>query len=237
MGGERMKVLILAGGLGTRIQALFPDQPKGMIRFAGKPFLEHQMRLLARHGFWRFVLCVGYNAEQIEKYFGDGSGFGFEIDYSIENALRGTGGALRNAEQFLQERCLVLNGDTYLEMDYQALGHAHKVNRAAVGTLAVIEMVDSSRYGQIVLDQAGRTTAFREKSACAHASLVSAGVYVFEPSILEYIPPGKTISLERDVFPSVLAAGEALYGFRTPGSFIDIGTPEGFELLRAKLDG
>jgi len=231
-----MNTFILAGGLGTRIQPLFPDQPKGMIRFREKPFLEHQMRLLARHGFRQFVFCIGYKADQIIEYFGDGSRFGWTIEYSVETTPRGTGGALRHAEKFFSATALVLNGDTYVDLDYRALVEKHATRRDAIGTIVVVTMADRARYGQAILDEDNRIKAFREKSAeFSGTCLVSAGVYVFEPGILEQIPSDQTTSLERDIFPAVLAAGKPLYGSPTPASFIDIGTPLGYERLRAAL--
>jgi len=230
-----MKVIILAGGMGTRIQSRFPDRPKAMIPFGGKPFLEHQMRLLARGGFRSFVLCVGYKADQIVGYFGDGSALGLRIEYSIEAAQLGTGGALRHAEAFFREACLVLNGDTYLDMDYQSLLRFHAADPEAVGTLTVVARVDASRYGRILCDPDGRIRSFREKSADRLGiHLVSAGAYVLKPEILKHAPPGQS-TLEKEVFPAALAAGASLYAFHTAAPFVDIGTPEGYESLKSFL--
>jgi NDP-sugar pyrophosphorylase family protein len=232
-----MNVLILAGGLGTRIQPLYPDLPKGMIAFAGKPFLEYQMRLLARSGFQHFVLCVGHRREQIVEYFGDGSALGLKIEYAVESIPLGTAGALRNAAKYFRDPVLVMNGDTFLEIDYRALVDAHAARSGAIGTLAVVEMADRSRYGQIALDADGRVGGFAEKVAPKNEALyASCGVYVLEPRILEYIQPDQKVSLELEVFPAVLAARQALYGFRTKEIFVDIGTPEGYRMLKSKLD-
>jgi len=121
-----VKVFILAGGLGTRIHPLFSDYPKAMIPFRGKPFLEVQMKILADQGFTSFVLCVGYKADQIITHFGDGKAWGWKVAYSHEPMALGTGGALRYAERYMKATSIILNGDTYLPMDYQALVRTHK---------------------------------------------------------------------------------------------------------------
>lgn len=235
-GGTRGgKVLILAGGLGTRIRALFPDRPKSMIPFNGKPFLEHQIAFLAGQGFRRFVLCVGYKAEPIEAHFGDGRRFGVEIVYSREMTPLGTGGALRYAAAHIDGPVLVLNGDTYLAMDYRALVTFHAAHTDTVGAIAVCEVADTARYGQVVLDDARRITAFREKTVARGRGLVNAGAYVFGPGILDYIPAGEKVSLEQAVFPALLKAGESLYGYPIREQFVDIGTPEGYRQLEQVL--
>jgi NDP-sugar pyrophosphorylase family protein len=239
MGGAGMKVFILAGGLGTRIRSLFPDRPKALIPFKGKPFLEYQLQLLAEQGFHHFVLCLGYMAEQIIHYFGDGAKWGINIEYSIEESPLGTAGALKFAAPFFRETSLVLNGDTYLRADYQALiaYHREQVKRkGAVGTLVVVEVKDTARYGRVVIDEDGRVIEFQEKAPSPHnASLINAGIYVFEPYILNYIPSGRSVSLEEETFPAILAAGEKLYGFPVKGTFVDIGTPEGYYALKRLL--
>ena len=226
-----MNVLILAGGLGTRIRGMFPDEPKSMISFNGKPFLEHQIAFLAGQGFRHFVLCVGYKAEPIEAHFGNGKQFGVEIAYSREVTPLGTGGALRYAAAHIDGAVLVLNGDTYLAMDYGAMAAYHAAHADAIGSIAVCEVEDTARYGQVVLDDAQRITAFREKAVARGRGMVNAGVYIFEPEILDYIPKGEKTSLEQTVFPALLAADERLYGHPIREQFVDIGTPEDREAI------
>jgi mannose-1-phosphate guanylyltransferase len=235
MGCQDVKVFILAGGLGTRIRPLFADLPKVMIPFSGKPFLEIQMQMLADQGFTSFVLCVGHQAERITDYFDDGREWGWNIVYSHEPEPLGTGGALRYAARYLDAPALILNGDTYLPMDYQALIQKHRDFPNRIGTLTVVEMEDTRRYGQVVTDANARIQAFLEKAEAAGQGKVNAGVYVFEPLILHHIPPEGTVSLERDVFPSLLTAGIPLYAYTARQAFIDIGTPEGYQALRAAL--
>ncbi len=230
-----MKVFILAGGLGTRIRSLFPDRPKSMIPFGGKPFLEQLIVLLSGQGFRQFVLCVGYQAEMIMAHFQDGQRLGVEIAYSQEPAPLGTGGALRYAAPYFDAPVLVLNGDTYLDTDYQAIVAYHKQHPGACGTVVVCEVEDAGQSGRVVLDADGRVVAFHEKQAGVGRGLVNAGVYVFEPHILDYIPAGVQVSLEREVFPALLRAAQPLFGFVVHEAFVDMGTPAGYQRLEAIL--
>jgi mannose-1-phosphate guanylyltransferase len=235
---ETCRVFILAGGRGTRLRALFPDQPKPMVPVAGQPFLLRQVSLLAGQGFRDFVLCVGYRAEQIAGYFGDGVRWGVRIAYSSESQPLGTAGALKQAAGFWSGAALVLNGDTYLDTDYQALvrQHCQQAARGAAGSLGLLRVDDCSRYGQVRLAPDGRIRQFVEKQAApAQPGLVNAGAYVLEPSILEAIPAGRAVSIEYDTFPALLAAGAGLFGVALEGTFIDIGTPEGHAALEQRL--
>lgn len=236
MGCPDVKVFILAGGLGTRIRSLFADLPKVMIPFNGKPFLEIQMRMLAKQGFTSFVLCVGHQADQISDCFEDGSEWGWDITYSYEPQPLGTGGALRYAERYLDTTSIILNGDTYLPMDYRELIRKHKSFTHSIGTVTVSEMDDTTRYGQVIVDDQSRIQEFREKAESFGPGLVNAGVYVFEPQILQHIPPEGKVSLERDVFPVLLAAGFPLFAFTEKQLFFDIGTPEGYRSLLTQLE-
>src|SRR5258706_2335589 len=198
---EACRVFILAGGRGTRLQALFPDQPKPMAPVAGRPFLEHQISLLASQGFRDFVLCVGYRAEQINSYFGDGARWGVRIEYSHEAQPLGTAGALRQAAGFWSGAALVLNGDTYLDTRFASLVGQHRrlAARGAIGSLGLLRVDDCARYGQVRLAPDGRIERFEEKRAApAQAGLVNAGAYVLEPGVLDAIPAGRAVSIEYD---------------------------------------
>jgi len=229
----------LAGGLGTRIRPLFPNRPKALIPVRGKPFLEHQLQFLATQGFHNFIFCLGYLAEQIMDHFGDGTKWGIRIEYSVEESPLGTAGALRFAASFFQETSLILNGDTYLNADFRALIAYHREQakrKGAIGTLALVKVEDTSRYGRVVMDEDGRVIELQEKALFLHkAGFINAGVYVFEPYLLNYIPSGLPVSLEKETFPALLAAGEKLYGFPVKGTFVDIGTPEGYYALEKLL--
>lgn len=233
-----MDAIILAGGLGTRIRALFPDRPKCLIPIRGKPFLDWQIERLARQGFQRIVLCVGHRAEEIVERYGDGAAWNVHIDYSREVEPMGTAGALRVAARFFREASLVLNGDTYLDTDYRALAAAHETRarpNGALGSLGLVAIADTSRSGQVILDQQHRIVAFREKApARVEGGLISAGAYILEPETIERIPAGRPVSIETEIFPALASAG-ALYGFPLEGAFADMGTPEGYAALEALL--
>jgi len=234
-----MKVFILAGGEGTRIKSRFPDLPKALIPVHGKAFLEWQLELLIGQGFRSFVLCVGYRSEQIARHFGDGNALGAIIEYSREVSPLGTAGALKNAAIFFQQTSLVLNGDTYLAADYRALIAFHKqqaLRPNQIGSIALTHVQSAARFGQVIINQEGRITEFREKSAPQdRAGYINAGAYVFEPHLLDHIPSGKAVSLENETFPDLLASGAALCGIPVKGSFVDMGTPEGYAELEEIL--
>jgi NDP-sugar pyrophosphorylase family protein len=228
----------LAGGLGTRIQAQFPDIPKPVIPVQGKPFLEIQLELLMRQGFDDFTFCVGYRAEQIMSHFGNGKSWGAAITYSIETNPLGTAGALKFAAPFFRETALVLNGDTYLDIDYRSLMNYHceqQKRDRTVGTLALIKVQDSARYGEVILGEDHKIIEFREKAPLAGGTaLINAGAYVFEPRLLDYIPSERATSLERETFLDLLAL-KNLRGWTVQGHFVDIGTPEGYQALEVLL--
>jgi NDP-sugar pyrophosphorylase family protein len=231
-------VLILAGGLGTRLRPIVADRPKALAPIGDQPFLEIQLTLLRDQGARRFVLCVGHRADQIRALMGDGSRLGIQIDYSVESGpLLGTGGALRLAERFIQPRALVLNGDTYLAADYARLYTQHVEERAGAGVVATLTLArldEAQRFGTVRLEPGGRYLAgFHEKPKdqdpdWTGAGWLNAGAYVIERDLVDLIPPGVPCSLERDVFPAALAAGRRFAAFPIAEPFFDIGTPDDF---------
>jgi NDP-sugar pyrophosphorylase family protein len=229
-------VLILAGGLGTRLRPIVTDRPKALAPIGDRPFLEIQLTLLRDQGARRFVLCVGHRADQIRALMGDGSRLGVQLDYSAESGpLLGTGGALRLAERFIEPRALVLNGDTYLAADYARLYTQHIEERSradVVATLALARLDESGRFGTVLLEPSGRYLAgFHEKQQDHErtgAGWLNAGAYVIERDLIDLIPPGVPCSLERDVFPAALSGGRPLAAFPCAQPFFDIGTPDDF---------
>lgn len=230
-----MRVLILAGGLGTRIRSVFPDMPKCLIPIHGRPFLGWQLKYLSAQGFRDFVICAGYRAEQVKEYVKDGSALGVSIQYSVEEAQDGTGHAVRVAERFLERTSLVLNGDTYLPIDYAKFLKSYRKTSSSgvIAGMALTSMQAHEGSGRVMLDESGRISAFMEKQSGQGEGFVNAGAYIFEPGIMRYIPEGPS-SLERDVFP-VLATEGLLYGVPVESGFIDIGTPEGYAKLENLL--
>jgi mannose-1-phosphate guanylyltransferase len=232
-----MKAAILAGGLGTRIRSLYPNIPKALVPVLGRPFLEWQIEMLSSQGWRHLVLCVGYAADMIRQYFDDGSRWGVAIEYSTEPSPLGTAGAIKYAASYLRETSLVLNGDTYLAIDYRALVDHHRavaLEGRILGTLALTSVTDPSSYGQVKMGDDTLIVGFQEKAVSADSHLVSAGVYVIEPALIDQIPAGGPVSLEKDVLPA-LADRRALSGFHTPGRFLDMGTPAGLLELETWL--
>lgn len=225
-----MKALILAGGLGTRLKAVVSDRPKPLAEAGGKPFLQHQIEWLCSQGFDDLVFCVGHRAGQVQDYFGNGCNCGVHIAYSVEQELLGTAGAIKNAQALLKDTFLVLNGDSYLDLDLNTMiaVHRHRQGHSrTIGTLAAVRLKDTSACGGLQLDDENRIVSFREKDLSG-PGWINAGVYVLEPEILALIPSGCCVSIERETFPCALARGYELYAHPMNCFFVDIGTPVGY---------
>jgi len=223
---KRLGTVVLAGGKGLRLQSVVRDRPKPMAEVAGRPFLEWLLLALRRQGLRRVVLCTGHMARAIEDHFRDGAEWGMDISYSREPVPLGTAGALRHALAHLtSDRLLVLNGDSYCHVEVEELYQAH-VSRHALGTLWLVPQQNRSRYGNVLAAADGSVLEFSEKASRETAGLINAGVYLLEREILESLPQGVPLSLERDLFPRLV--GRGLYAVVGQGPFLDIGTPEAF---------
>ncbi len=219
--------VILAGGLGTRLRAAVSDRPKVLADVAGQPFLERIFEQLRGFGVRKVVVCTGYMAEQIEHLY-QASFKDLSITHSREHALLGTAGAVRFAlEHITTDRALVLNGDSYCEFNYPTFKSFHDA-KDAEASLLLTYVEDCSRYGSVVIDENGKIESFIEKSGATGAGFINAGVYLMERSLIKEIPPGRILSLEKDIFPQWI--GRKFYGHATnTPMFIDIGTPQSFE--------
>ena len=220
--------LVLAGGLGTRLAREVPDLPKTMAPVAGRPFAQWLVELLRGQGIRRIVFCSGFRGEAIEAHFGTGSRFGVDIGYSRETEPLGTGGALRlAAEHETEDRILAVNGDSWCAFDLSRLVDAHASSgRSPRATIWTVAVEDGSRYGSVSVLPDGRVTGFSEKTGAGGPARVNAGVYLFERSTLLEIPPGRAVSLEREVLPALV--GRGLFAVSGEGPFLDIGTPESY---------
>jgi NDP-sugar pyrophosphorylase family protein len=224
-------VLILAGGLGTRLRPIYADGPKVLAPVGGRPFLSYLLQQLATEGFRQVTLCVGYRAEQVEQWLGSGGTLGLVVNYSREDEPMGTGGALRLAytRYTAGQRFFAINGDSILQVPFQAMYEAH-LKCGPAGTIAVGEVADASRYGRVELNDSGFVKGFGEKTGEQGPGLINGGVYLFEPSSMDLVPAGRPVSLEREILP--LLVSESLLAFKTDGYFLDIGVPE--DLARAQ---
>jgi NDP-sugar pyrophosphorylase family protein len=230
-----MKVFILAAGLGTRVRKLGYDLPKVMLPVGDKPLLQHHIELFRDQGFDELIINLHYLPEKIRGYFGDGRSFGVRITYSFERELLGTAGAVKQMAHLLRDhRFLVFYGDNLVRMQFAPLIDFH-CQRGALASLALFESEEPWTGGTVETDADGRVVSFVEKPdrASVRTNLISAGIFVFEPPVVDEIPEGFA-DFGKDVIPGLLAAGRAVYAM-SPGAYIrDIGTPERF--ARARRD-
>jgi mannose-1-phosphate guanylyltransferase len=212
-----MKALILAGGFGTRMRPLTNHVPKSLLPICNRPFLEHQIRLLARHGVTEATLLTGYLPDDFPGFAERMLPYGVRVEISTEQEPLGTAGAVRSKLDELDGTTLVFNGDVLTDLDISELLALH-VEKKALVTLALTPVEDARAYGLVPLEQDGRVQAFLEKPAEPVGGLINAGTYVLEPRALAEIPANTMWSFETQLFPSLLAAGESVYGFPSDGS-------------------
>lgn len=224
-----MRVFILAGGLGTRLRPAIGDRPKVLAGVAGHPFILYPILWCRRHGVLDIVLCVGYLGTEIEQVMGNGQTWGVRLSYSYEYEPLGTAGALRQVTENVKETFIVMNGDTYFDVDLPHFVASH-YSMGGVATLALFQPRDGHLGGCVTMSAQGKIAGFVEKPDRGKPQFMNGGVYIFEPECLEDVTLGKRASLENEVFPSLAANGK-LRGFVSQGFFADIGTPESLKLF------
>ena len=228
LASEATKVVILCGGEGTRMRPLTLSTPKPMLPLGYKPILEHILQFFSNQGFHNFALSIGYLAEHIVKYFGNGSSLGIKIDYVSENQPLGTGGAVKNSENLINSTFICTYGDVvFRDLNLKEVMQFHK-EKQALGTIVLWKAKDARRFGLVEIDDNDRIVDFTEKPKYMTAGLINAGLCIFEPEIFKYIPKNKHVSLENDVLTE-LVKKESLYGFVYNGYWADIGLPEDYE--------
>ncbi|WP_030672699.1 nucleotidyltransferase family protein [Streptomyces sp. NRRL B-1347] len=228
------EAILLVGGKGTRLRPLTVNTPKPMVPAAGVPFLTHQLARARAAGVDHIVLATSYLAEVFEPYFGDGSALGLHIEYVTEEEPLGTGGAIRNVASRLrsgpQDPVLVFNGDILTGLDIRALVAEHERTRADV-SLHLTRVTDPRAYGLVPTDESGKVLAFLEKPQTPEEIVtdqINAGAYVFRRSVIDTIPAGRPVSVERETFPELLASGAHLQGMVDSTYWLDLGTPQAF---------
>lgn len=220
--------VILVGGKGTRLRPLTVNTPKPMLPTAGVPFLSHLLSRVKAAGIEHVVLGTSFKAEVFEEYFGSGESFGLEIDYVVEEEPLGTGGGIRNVYSKLRnDTVMVFNGDVLSGSDLTGIVNTHLTHDADV-TLHLVRVADPSAFGCVPTDADGRVTAFLEKTEDPPTNQINAGCYVFKREIIEAIPAGRQVSVERETFPGLLAAGKRVYGHVDHAYWRDMGTPQDF---------
>ncbi|MBG0828041.1 NDP-sugar synthase [Planomonospora sp. ID67723] len=226
-----LEAILLVGGQGTRLRPLTLGTPKPLLPTAGVPFLAHQLAQARAAGVRRIVFATSYRAEMFREAFGDGSRFGLTLEYMTEETPLGTGGAIRNAAEALtcgpDAPVVVLNGDILSGHDI-ADQVAWHVGRGAAVTLHLTEVDDPSRFGCVPTDDEGRVTAFLEKTPNPVTNRINAGCYVFTRSVIDSIPEGEVVSVERETFPGLIEAGALVLGYADASYWLDVGTPAAF---------
>jgi mannose-1-phosphate guanylyltransferase len=228
-----MQALVLVGGEGTRLRPLTLTQPKPAVTLVDRPLIRYMVDWLARHGVDDVIMACGFRADLLRERLGDGGDGGPSIRYIEEPEPLGTAGPIKFAADLLDDRFLALNGDVLTDLDLTALMRRH-ADRGAVGTLALYPVEDVSGYGLVRRTDDGDILEFLEKPDPSEVDTdeINAGAYVLERSVLDLIPAGRPVSIERDVFPRLV--GQGLYGCRLEGYWMDIGTPDRY--LQATWD-
>jgi mannose-1-phosphate guanylyltransferase len=227
--------ILLVGGFGTRLMPLTKNTPKPMLTVAGVPVTEHQLAMAKVAGITEIVLATSYLSEVFIPYFGDGSKWGMKIKYAVEKEPLGTGGAIRNAAKLLDthESVVILNGDVLSSHNLSEQIRQHELHDADV-TLHLTQVQDARAFGCVPTDSNGRVTAFLEKMENPITNQINAGCYVFNPRVISTIPLDTVVSVEREIFPQLVAQGASVFGYVENAYWLDIGTPRA--LLKASID-
>jgi len=231
-----MKAVVMAGGEGSRLRPLTKDRPKPMVPMVNKPMISHILDLLKRHGITDVVMTTMYMADTIHDFFGDGSAWGMNIQYAVEEIPLGTAGSVKNAEALLGgDTFLVISGDALTDFDLSQLIAFHKEKQAKV-TLTLYRVPTPLEYGVVITDDQNRITQFLEKPGWSEviSDQVNTGVYVIEPEVLDLIEPGQSVDWSNDVFPQFLTQPGSMYGFVADGYWTDVGNLN--EYVRATGD-
>lgn len=224
-----MRAVVLVGGQGTRLRPLTLTRPKQMLPVGGQPMIERVLAHLARFGVDQAILSLGYRPDAFLAAYPDGDCQGVRLTYAVEDEPLDTAGAIAFAatEAGIDETFVVVNGDVLTELDVACLVRFHE-ERGAMATIALTPVDDPSTFGVVPADDSGRVTAFVEKpQGDPPTNLINAGTYVFEPAVLDYIPRGRRVSVERETFPA-LVGRSGLYAMASPAGWLDAGTPASY---------
>ncbi len=217
----KIDVVILCGGLGTRLRPISGDLPKVLMPFAGRPFIDILIESLLPFGFRRFILCVGHLKEKVQMHFKKSN---YEVIFSEEEKPLGTGGAVKKAAPHIDcPSFLVMNGDSICPVDF-SLFYTFHLQKGGILSLVLAKSQSGQDYGVVEVDDNQRVISFREKNQCHKTMFINGGIYFMKRDIFDHMPVEARFSLEYDLFPKILPHG--CYGFQTDSEVIDIGTPE-----------
>jgi len=229
---SKIDVVILCGGIGSRLRPVFQDRPKALAPIGGKVFLDILIQELIGWGFRRFILCVGYLNEKIVEYFkprNEG-----EFVFSIEDTPLGTGGAVKNANEHIgSETILVMNGDSICKVNYHEFHSFHSSHHELL-SIVLSPNKDREDGGNVRLDKSGKILSFNEKNKDHSTQLINAGIYLMQRSILSRMPTTDRFSLEYEFFPELISK-QHCYGFRVENEVLDIGTPERYKQFQYSI--
>lgn len=222
-----MKAVILIGGEGTRLRPLTCNTPKALVPILNRPFLEHLLRYLEKHGIRDIILAIGYLPDPIQSSLGDGAQFGVHLTYLVEESPLGTAGAVKNAEPFLDSPFTVFNGDILTEIDMTAMIRRHQEIKPKV-SIALTPVDNPTAYGLVETDNKGMVRRFVEKPSWEKVTtnMINAGIYILEPDVLAHIPASTPSMFEHHIFPMLLKMGDPILSYPSEAYWIDIGTPE-----------
>lgn len=225
----------MAGGTGSRLRPLTIGRPKPMVPIINKPVLAHILDLLKHHNFSEVVITVQYMADHIEDYFGNGSGLGMLIHYSVEETPLGTAGSVKNAQRYLDETFLVISGDAITDLNLSDILRFHR-EKGSLATLTLKSVSAPLDYGIVITDEEGHVTQFLEKPSWGQviSDTVNTGIYVLEPEVLDMLEPNVSFDFSKDVFPILLSQGKPLYGYVADGYWCDIGNIQAY--MKATAD-
>ncbi len=220
-----MRAVLMAGGSGTRLRPLTCDLPKPMVPILNRPIAEHIINLLKRHQITEVIATLHYLPDVLRDYFQDGSDFGVQMTYAVEeDQPLGTAGCVKNIAELLDETFLVISGDSITDFDLTAAIAFHKQNKSKA-TLILTRVPNPIEFGVVITDEERRIRRFLEKPSSSEifSDTVNTGTYILEPEVLEYLPANIECDFSKDLFPLLLAKDEPMYGYIAQGYWCDVG--------------
>lgn len=231
-----MKAVVMAGGEGARLRPLTIARPKPMVPVVNKPVMEHVLDLLKRHGITEVIVTLQYLASVVQDHFADGSSYGMDIKYAVEESPLGTAGSVKNAQSELDETFIVLSADAVTDFDLGAIIDYHR-ERQAMATMTLYHVSNPLEYGVVITDDEGHIRQFLEKPSWGEAfsDTVNTGIYVLEPEVFDFIESGRVVDFSQEVFPRLLREGKSLYGNIASGYWCDVGNLQEYRRANADL--